>query len=358
MTGAHQSRRMDQEGQRFVGGAEAGGQQMEVDVQKGHRGGSTHPMQDGFGAHEHRRTGRLRRARRRPRLRRRRLCSSAATSSRRRVTPARSVFMRRSTARRADQGAFLLATRAVQQLAPTWRTAAPQLRALRQLPAARQASRRARPVRSYTHTRGPRRAINSGSSSTDRASRTNSSENRPLRGSAPRRSTQLDRGPSRPFSAATGAPRPSGRHSAPRAGRRDQEAAAAVPARPFGDHINRAVGGRALFAVGLVVGIEHDCGGQARERGPGAGTGSPPRWASPPWPRPNRSWPRSHAGPSRSTRRSAQPTEGTSTRTVPSLVQRVGVVDHREHRVDEIGGRGEPEERRPGVRAGPAPSTR
>ena len=34
---------------------------MEINVQKGHSGRSTHPMQDGFGPHEHRRTGWLRR---------------------------------------------------------------------------------------------------------------------------------------------------------------------------------------------------------------------------------------------------------------------------------------------------------
>ena len=50
----HQAGGMHQQGQGLVGGAEAGGQQVQIDVEEHHRGRAPDPVQHGFGAHEHR----------------------------------------------------------------------------------------------------------------------------------------------------------------------------------------------------------------------------------------------------------------------------------------------------------------
>ena len=78
-----------------------------------------------------------------------------------------------------------------------------------------------------------------------------------------------------------------------------------VPPGPLGDHVDRAVGRCALFAVGLIVGIEHEGRRQSRKRGPGRGTAARPQWANPPALRPTPSWPDSRAEPAR--RRGARP---------------------------------------------------
>ena len=340
----------DQQGQRFVGRAEAGREQMEIDIEE-HDGGSTaHPVQHRLGSDEDRgggdplSTGRLSRHRRRTVRPRDRATAGpdtsptsaprrAATSSRNRDTPARSVFMRNFPQAAQTQGALAPTARA-SQAGPVLGHGRTAGRALGQFPAGRtgQKAGPARPVVETHQGPAPRRPRR-GRRARQRARRTNSSENRPLRGSAPRRSTRST-ADQPALSAATGSAlqRPAGAHHGRRAGRGD-DAGTAGPPGPFGDDVDRAVGRRALLPVGLVVGIEDEGGRQLGQRGPGRGPASDHNRPA-----------RTRGGPVRRGRVSPPhqaPTEalgpadrGNQDEHPSGPGHRLGRVDHRQHEVD------------------------
>ncbi len=174
-----------------------GREQVQVDVEEGDAGRAAHPVQDGFGPHEDRRVGhrRSRRTRRRRPPRPPLSPSNAASSSRSRLTPARKRLHAQTATARAHDGPRLAAARTAQHLLVVRMPRLPR-RSGHSEPARRSAGRRAaarRPCgcrrRRAAPGRGPPR-----SSRTVRASRTNSSENKPVRGSAPRRSTRSKAG--------------------------------------------------------------------------------------------------------------------------------------------------------------------
>ncbi len=185
----------------------------------------------------------------------------------------------------------------------------------------------------------------SGSSSTERARRTNSSENIPLRGSAPRRSTfsMVDQ-PALSTADRLGDQRTPRTRDHGRA-RRRQDAGTLVPPCPLGDHIDRAVGGCALFTVGLVMGIEHDGSRQAWERGP---CGRPaPDHDGPTRPRPGPIGRGQVAAPHQAGAQTLGPTDRGHDHQHPTRPGRSGrVVDHGENDVEQIRGRRQPKESR------------
>ena len=146
--------------QGFVGGAEAGCQQVEVDVEEHHRGGAADPVQHRFGADEDPRVGNRchgprPRTDRTPRPPRRREVPPAPLA--RRVTPARSVFIRNRPQAAQTSGRSLW-QRGQRSPVPSCATAAPHVGALRQLAAVR-AGQQAGPSRPVVeaHERPPAR---------------------------------------------------------------------------------------------------------------------------------------------------------------------------------------------------------
>ena len=191
--GADQPGRPDEERHRLLGGRQAGRQQVQVDVEEGHRGGAAHPVQHGFRANQHGRVGHRRRHRlppadRSPRPPRHRATPPAlrAAGSRRPATSSSGAGRRQHTPRAASG-------RSAGSAARPRRAAGPRpLRIARSAPTPRSGGRPGAGPRPSGCRRRPavraRRAADS--SRTERAKRTNSSENMPLRGSAPRRSTR------------------------------------------------------------------------------------------------------------------------------------------------------------------------
>ena len=90
---AHQAGGPGQQGQGLLAGGVAGGEQLLVEVEEGHRVGAGHPVQHGLGADQ----DGARRARRRPSPAVTSATgrpASSSSSSRARVTPTRSAFIR------------------------------------------------------------------------------------------------------------------------------------------------------------------------------------------------------------------------------------------------------------------------
>ena len=120
--GADQAGGPHEQRQRLLGGDEAGGQQVQVDVEEGHGGGAAHPVQHGLGADQDGRAGTAPPRRRRPRTGHlpHLGAEQRGHSSRSRLTPARSVFMRSRPQAAQTTGRALAAARAAQQLLPAW----------------------------------------------------------------------------------------------------------------------------------------------------------------------------------------------------------------------------------------------
>ena len=314
----------DEEGQRVVGGGEAGGQQVEVDVEEGHGGGPAHPVQDGLGPDEHR-------------------CASRApvVGSARRLWPGgtghladlgaeergqlfaqpahagpQRLHAQAAAVRRTPRGA---SRRSAGSAAPPRPRAAPRpRRSARTGPARRsgaQASKRAPPVRLNTQTSGPRSRRQP-----DRRARTGPAGRTPRR--TGRCAGRRRGGP--PARARAIPPAPAGDGARPCRARPARSAPPAGPARPGGSgapsrrarsahHVHRAVGGRALLPVGLVVRVEHDGGGQARHRRPGAAARLPTTTGQPARASAQSVVAGTPRRTKRPTSRSAHPVEGTST---------------------------------------------
>ena len=266
--------------------------------------------------------------------------SRAATSSRSRDTPARSVFMRscpqaaqtrgRSLPQRGQRRPVPSAPR------PRRRSCTGPARRRRRRPAggpdpsgrrSTPGARAARPLRVVEHAAGQAHEL----FGEHAAARVGAAAVHPLDGrpAGPLRrdGKRLQRRPAL--------------HHGRRAGRGD-DAGAARPPGPFGHHVDRAVGRRALLPVGLVVGIEHECGRQLGKRGPGRG------------PAPDHDRPTgARRGPVRRGRIAppdqapAEPLgpadRGNQDEHPAGPGHDLGSVDHRQHQVDQIGGRRDPQ---------------
>ena len=149
--GADQPGGTDEQGQRLLGGGEARSQQVQIDVEEGHGGGAADAMQHRLGADEDRAsagTGDSRPPARGPATSPTSAPSSAASSSRRRLTPARNVFIRSRP--QAAHTTGRVSSQRGQRSTSSPRgcaTAAPQRAQQASSPQWRQASRRAPPVR-------------------------------------------------------------------------------------------------------------------------------------------------------------------------------------------------------------------
>ena len=131
-----------------------------------------------------------------------------------------------------------------------------------------------------------------------------------------------------------------------RRNRRDDKAGCALAPSPLEHDLDRAVRRAALLAVGRVVGVEHHGRSQLRAPAPRPRPGSRPRRATRLWPQPSRSSPASRDGPDGLASRLAHPAEGTRTSTDPVTVALADLGQGREHQIEEIGRRRQPDDRR------------
>ena len=288
--------RAHEQRQRLLGRRQPRGEQVEVDVEEGHRGGAAHPVQDRLGADEDRR-----------RPARAGSAVGAAGDAARHLAdldaeqarpapraagshPARSVFMRRRP-QAAQTTGRVSPQRGQRSTSSSARSRRRPRHNVRSGPAPRSGGRPA----AGRHRCGcrRRRGVRVGRRAVDRRAppgpaartprRTGRSAGRPL-GGPPVRGR-----PAGPLLGAGGATTAGPSACASATGGTGDTRTHGAPSRRArsSTHVDRAVGRRALLPVGRVVRVEHDGGGEPGHRSPGRRPGSRPRPASPPAPRPS-----------------------------------------------------------------------
>ncbi len=135
--------------------------------------------------------------------------------------------------------------------------------------------------------------------------------------------------------------RSAGAHHGRRAGRGDDAGTAGPPA-PLGDDVDRAVGRRTLLPIGLVVGVEDEGGRDLGKWGPGRGPASHHNRPTRARGRPIRGGrvPPPHQAP---TEALGPADRGNQDEDPSGPGHRLGRLDHREHEVEQIGGRRNPQ---------------
>ena len=254
--------------------------------------------------------------------------SSAASSSRRRLTPARRVFMR-SRPQAAQTTGRVSSQRGQRRHLLARGAAPPPHRSARSGPVRRSAGRPASGRRRCGCRRRPAGRARAPPARRGRNGPGGRTPRRTCRCAGRHRDDRPARGRAIP-------PAPAGASGAsvrsPGAGRQRHRAARATPARQGTpsraarsmSDVHRAVGGGALLPVGRVVRVEHDGGRQPRARGPRRRPGSRRRRASPHGPAPSVPAVGHPRRSSRAVSRSAHPTDGTSTSTLPPRARTAG----------------------------------